>query len=95
MIASLVALLAALVASATAVPATANATMFAHRLTPPPFVAGPRWSDSHTAAAAPDHALAARAGGVPRWVVYSDAWIGGESGPPAMSSVNVSCPRLE
>jgi hypothetical protein len=56
--------------------------------TRPPVVQGPHWNaTSHPSSPQPGAAAAISA---PYWVVYSDAWVSGENGPPTVSTINVS-----
>jgi hypothetical protein len=56
-------------------------------IAPPPHVDGPRFNGTRVAAR-DAHELSTRdAVSFPRWVVYSDSWVSGESGPPAASSL--------
>jgi hypothetical protein len=74
--------------SSTIVPLTEKRMFGNSHIAPPPYVAGPRFNG--TAVPAPDaHELSNRAAALtfPRWVAYSDAWVSGENGPPAASSL--------
>jgi hypothetical protein len=91
-LASLLTALLACIPGAPAVPArrtNTGAGMFANpKFVPPPHVAGPRWVDSApkpSAQAATSTALTP-----PVFAVYSDQWVSGENGPPAVSSISVS-----
>jgi hypothetical protein len=75
--------------ASTAASTSATKRMFGNpNIAPPPHVDGPRFNGTSVAAQHTHELVTRDAVSFPRWVVYSDSWVSGETGPPAASSLN-------